>query len=91
MSVKEPWLTDWKTRCRAKIKGCDGVIALLSRDTPRASGALWEMQCADEERIPMIGVYVSETDRPATQISQLNGHRVITWTWAGVKNFINSL
>ena len=91
MSVKEPWATDWKERCRSKIKSCHGVIALLSRDTPRASGALWEMECADEENIPMIGVYVSDNDRPATQITELIGHRIITWTWDGIRNFINAL
>lgn len=25
MSVKEPWDSAWKTNCRTKIKGCDGV------------------------------------------------------------------
>jgi len=33
MSVKEPWDSAWKTKCRTKIKGCDGVIALLSKKT----------------------------------------------------------
>ena len=33
MSVKEPWDSMWKTNCRAKIKGCDGVIAFISRNT----------------------------------------------------------
>ena len=31
MSVKNPWPESiWKERCRTKIKGCDGVIVLLS-------------------------------------------------------------
>ena len=25
MSVKQPWDSAWKTNCRTKIKGCDGV------------------------------------------------------------------
>jgi hypothetical protein len=25
MSVKQPWETDWESKCRARIKGCDGV------------------------------------------------------------------
>lgn len=28
MSVKNPWDSAWKTSCRTKIKGCDGMIAL---------------------------------------------------------------
>lgn len=31
MSVKEAWSDSWKTRCRERIKGCDGVIAILSK------------------------------------------------------------
>jgi MTH538 TIR-like domain (DUF1863) len=58
MSVKNPREDSWKTRCRSKIKGCDGVIALISRNTENASGARWEMQCAAEERVPMIGVHI---------------------------------
>jgi hypothetical protein len=52
MSVKEPWDTNWKARCRAKMRRCDGVIALLSRNTMRAEGALWEMKCASERVSP---------------------------------------
>lgn len=34
MSVKEPWNNDeWKRKCRTKIKRCDGMIVLLSKNT----------------------------------------------------------
>jgi hypothetical protein len=29
MSLKEPFDEKWKTQCRSRIKGCDGVIALF--------------------------------------------------------------
>ena len=28
MSVKEPYDEQWKTKCRTRIKGCDGAIVL---------------------------------------------------------------
>ena len=37
MSVKQPWDNAWKTNCRTKIKGCDGIIALVSKNTDRKS------------------------------------------------------
>ena len=58
MSVKEPWDEKWKTNCRNKIKGCDGLIALLSKNTWNADGAKWEMRCAKEEGLPMLGVHI---------------------------------
>jgi hypothetical protein len=32
------------------IKGCDGVNAMLSRNSLRATGQKWEIACAKDER-----------------------------------------
>lgn len=47
ISVKQAWDNNWKTNCRQRIKSCDGVIALISKNTRNADGAKWEMQCAN--------------------------------------------
>lgn len=59
ISVKEAFDERWKTQCRTKIRGCDGVIALLSTHTWRADGARWEMWCARDEGKPILGVHIS--------------------------------
>ncbi len=59
MPVKKEWnKNEWKDRCRTKIKRCDGVIALLSKNTHQAGGARWEMKCAREERVRIIGMHI---------------------------------
>jgi len=90
MSVKEPWDEKWKTQCRTKIKGCDGVIALLSKKTYNAEGARWEMNCANEEKKPLLGVHIHKDDKGAIP-PELAGKKVIEWTWDGIAAFINSL
>ena len=80
----------WKTNCRTRIKGCDGVIALISKNTRNADGAKWEMQCANDEGIPMIGVHIHKDDKGQIP-PQLAGKKVVNWTWDAIKNFINSL
>lgn len=90
MSVKEPWDNAWKTNCRARIKGCDGVIALISKKTYNADGARWEMKCAKEEGVPMLGVHIHADDKGAIP-PELSGYKVIEWSWAGIASFINSL
>ena len=90
MSVKEPWDSSWKTRCRERISGCDGVVALISKKTWNADGARWEMFCADQEDIPMIGVHVHKDDK-GTIPPELNGHKIIEWGWTGIASFIESL
>lgn len=91
MSVKEPWDDSWKTRCRARMKGCDGVIALVSKNTKNAAGALWEVKCAKEEKIPIKGIYVKEDDKPATLPAEFTGVSVVEWTWKNIKQFLDSL
>ena len=90
MSVKEPWSDSWKTRCRTKIKGCDGVVVLITKHLKQADGALWEIRCAKEENIPVLGVYIgnsSVNDSP----SELNNVKKINWTWDGIASFVNGL
>lgn len=91
MSAKEPWDEKWKANCRTRIKGCDGVIALVSKQTAKATGALWEIRCAKEERIPIRGVYTTSDDRPTSLPEELSGIRVVTWTWDNIAAFLNSL
>ncbi len=88
MSVKEPWSSEWKKKCRTRIKGCDGVIALISKKTRNADGARWEMQCANDEGVPMFGVHIHKDDKGAIP-TELESKRVINWTWEGIKNGIN--
>lgn len=88
-SVKEPWSSSWKTECRQRIKSCHGVIALLSQNTRNADGARWEIECAFEEGIPILGVHCTQAD---TYIPpELAGKKVIYWSWDGIANFINGL
>lgn len=90
MSVKEPWSDLWKTRCRIKIKSCDGVIVLITKNLKGADGALWEIKCAKQERIPILGIYMSGcyvVDAPL----ELLGIKKINWTWDGIADFVNGL
>ena len=73
-----------------RIKGCDGVVALLSKSTSKADGARWEMKCAIEEGIPIIGVHIHKDDKGAIP-SELSGKKVTNWSWSGISNFIDSL
>lgn len=91
MSVKDPWDDEWKRRCRTRIKGCDGVIALVSKNTARASGQLWEIRTAKEERVPLIGIYTSTDDRPISLPAELSGVTVKGWTWANIQAFLERL
>ena len=91
MSLKEPWDEKWKTQCRTRIERCDGVIALISKNTKNAAGQLWEIKTAKEEKIPVRGVYTTTDERPTSLPSELDRVRVVAWTWANIKAFLDSL
>jgi MTH538 TIR-like domain (DUF1863) len=91
MSVKNEWnQNEWKDRCRTKIKGCDGVIALLSKNTHKASGARWEMKCAKEEGVKTIGMHIKKNDKGAIP-RELQDSKIIIWSWSNLEKFINQL
>lgn len=89
MSVKEPWSDDWKGRCRTRIRGCDGVIALISANTGTAGGAKWEIKCAIEEGKPLLAIWAYSTDK--TALPELADTAIVPWTWDAIKSFINRL
>lgn len=88
MSVKKPWNEEeWKKRCRTKIKQCDGIIVLLSKNTWHSSGTRWEIKCAKEEGIPVIGMHIKKNNKGAIP-NELKGKKVITWSWDNLKNIL---
>jgi hypothetical protein len=91
MSVKQPWDTQWKMNCRTKIRGCDGMIALVSKNSETASGQLWEVECAKEEGVRVRGVYTQANDKPTWLPSEFDGVRIVYWTWDNIANFLDSL
>ena len=91
MSVNEPWDEEWRKQCRTKIKGCDGMIALVSKNTAAATGQIWEVKCAKEEAVPVRGVYITTDNRPSSLPADFAGVKVVDWTWANIASFINAL
>ena len=80
----------WKSQCRRAVQGCDAVIALLSWRTLTAEGAKWEMRCALEAKVPLIGVYIDGERRPTVPI-ELAGRQVLEWSWEEVAAFLDGL
>jgi nucleoside 2-deoxyribosyltransferase len=91
MSPGDPWEEDWEIKCRKLIKQCDGLIAFVSKATENASGQRWEIKCAKEEKIPVLGIYTTKDDRPPSLPPELNGVRVVDWTWGNIKEFLDGL
>lgn len=91
MSVKKPWDSAWKTKCRTRIKGCDGVLIIVTENTKKADGQLWEVKCAKEEAISCKGIWGDSDNKPSNLPEELKGVKVVNWTWKNISNWIDSL
>lgn len=91
MSVKEPWDSKWKTNCRIRIKGCDGVISIITRNTKNADGQIWEMKCAQEEGIPIIGIYGNDDHSGVSIPTECGYIKLVDWTWSNISSWIDKL
>lgn len=90
MSVKQPWDSSWKTNCRTRIKGCDGMIGIITNNTRSADGQLWEIKCAKEEGVPLLLIYGC-TNKIISVPSELKGLPIYEWRWNTINSWINSL
>jgi len=90
MSVKQPWDSSWKTQCRSRIKGCDGVIGIITKNTPYAAGQLWELQCAYEENVSVLLIH-GDGSAPANLPAPITNRRVLNWSWDNIGNFLARL
>jgi hypothetical protein len=89
LSVKEAYESGWKDAVRTRIRRANGVIALVSKNSPSSTGQTWEINCAKEERKPLIGIWAYRDDR--TRIASLSGYNTIEWNWDQISQFIDSL
>ena len=81
MSVKQPWDSQWKTKCRTRIRGCDGMISIITRNTKNADGQIWEMNCATDEGIPLLAIYGNKGHIGATIPNECGYLPVVDWNW----------
>lgn len=91
MSVKKPWDSQWKTNCRTRIKGCDGVISIVTKNTKNADGQIWEMKCAKDENIPIVGIYGNDSHFGVTIPSECGYIRLMDWTWPNISKWIDNI
>jgi len=63
LSVKEACETGWKDKVRSRIKGCHGVIALVSKNSGASKGQKWEIACAQEGKKPILGIRAYSDDK----------------------------
>ncbi len=66
------------------------MIVMLSKNTYHSSGARWEIKCAKEENIPVIGMHINKKNKGAIP-RELKGMPIIEWSWENLSKSINKI
>ncbi|MGX9901297.1 TIR domain-containing protein [Arthrobacter sp. SA17] len=86
MSVKEAYESDWQEKVQTRIKRSHGVIVLVSKNSLSSTGQKWEIDCAQEEGKPILGIWAYSDDR-----TTLTGVSTVAWSDKNISDFIDSL
>lgn len=86
MSVKQAYTSEWKEKVRTRIRRSNGVIVLVSKNSLMSTGQQWEIQCAKEEKKPILAIWAYTNDR-----TTLSGITTKVWEWAVIGKFIDNL
>lgn len=86
MEVKEPWSAEWKERVKLRIRRCDGVIVLVSKNSLISSAQKWEIACARSESKRIRGIWIYNNDK-----TQIEGVSTGVWAWETLASFVDSL
>lgn len=85
VSNEETHHSMWSFIVKMRIKQSDGVIVLVSENSLNSTSQKWEIQCAREEGLKIIGIYAYNDDRTG-----IVGVETKVWTLDILKDFINS-
>lgn len=86
MSVKTPYVDEWKSKVRTRIRRSDGVLVLVSGNSAKSNGQQWEIECAKDEGKPILGIWAYSNDR-----SVIEGVRTVSWSDYNISTFIDSV
>lgn len=75
-----------KTGSYSYFISSDGVLAIVSKSSLLSNGQKWELQCANDEKKPLRGIWAYKDDR-----TNLAGVNTMVWTWDNIAAWINSL
>lgn len=66
------------------------MISIITSNTRNADGQLWEIKCAKDEGIPVIGIYGS-SNHTGSIPSDCGYVRIMDWTWSNIANWLRTL
>ena len=83
--------SQWEKIISEKINKCNMLIVLSGKTMASATGVSKEIKMAQNQNIPVFGVYVDGANTSSNLPSGLARNRTISWNWDSIANAINQM
>jgi len=83
--------TQWEIIIKDKINKCNMVIVLSGKTMASASGVTKEITMANDQNVPVFGVYVDGANTNSNLPAGLQRGRTISWSWDAIANAIDQM
>lgn len=81
---------EWEKIVKEKINKCNMLIVLVGKYMASAKGVAKEIAMADEQNVPVFGVYVGGADTTSNLPAGLPRSRTIAWDWEKIAAAIDT-
>jgi len=79
----------WQLECRRRIRSARAVVVLVSPHTRESPRALWQVVCARELGLPVVGVTVSFEDADERGCGEVVGmESIVGWKWKTIAGML---
>ncbi len=82
---------EWEALIKAKINKCNMLIVLVGKNMSSASGVNKEIKMANDQNVPIFGVYVDGANLNSTLPNGLNRKRTISWKWDSIASAVDQM
>lgn len=83
--------SQWEKIISDKINKCNMLIVLSGKTMASATGVSKEIKMAQNQNIPVFGVYVDGANTSSNLPSGLARNRTISWNWDSIANAIDQM
>jgi hypothetical protein len=83
--------SEWEKIVKEKINKCNILIVLSGKTMASASGVAKEIKMANDQNVPVFGVYVDGANDSSNLPNGLTRNRTISWNWESISNAIDQM
>lgn len=81
----------WEALIKEKINKCNMLIVLSGKTMASASGVAKEIKMAQDQNVPVFGVYVDGANTTSNLPTGLARNRTISWKWDDIAKEIDQM